>query len=186
MSDAAKTKPGAKPKKGATGRQRKAKKTLDEVPNWKRQRGGRHMDKPKDRAGNEKFGQANPSAVAKIKRTLALKALIEPRTEELVQVMVDIALDKEVDPTTGKETKLNVHPSIRLEAASRLLDRAYGKPKETLALEADDGPSSDQDEVTQLLNNILEKLGAPLLEPLDPVTVTTNEAPAAEGAVEPR
>jgi hypothetical protein len=102
-------------------------------------------------AGNEHYGLKNGAVQAKLKKTALLKSLIEPRTPELIEVMFDIAKDQKI------------HASVRLEAASRLLDRAYGKPKEHLVIDEPD-PTADTDEVTKLLNNILEKVGAPLLE----------------------
>lgn len=83
-----------------------------------------------------------------------LKELIVPHTAAMVQVMIDIA----------KNTEL--HASIRLEAADRVLNRAYGKPKETIAVEDEGGPTGEGDEVLKLLNGILSAVGAPALEPV--------------------
>lgn len=92
-----------------------------------------------------------------------LKALIEPITPGLIQVCVDIAYDKKV------------HAAVRLDAATRLLDRAYGKPKEHVVIE-DPAAEGGVDEVRKLLNNILESVGAPLLDPPSAV----NDLPGSE------
>lgn len=104
-----------------------------------------------------------------VERANRLRELIVPKTEAMVKVMSDIALDPAV------------HPSIRMECADRLLSRAYGKPKEHVELsQADDG-LGDQDMVMGLLNNILNAVGA---EPLklpgaeDPTTPLPGAEPA--------
>lgn len=97
-------------------------------------------------------GPNNPSAVEARNKVNLLKKLIEPKTEAMINVMEEIALDH------------TVHPSVRLDAASRLLDRAYGKPKEHVTIE-DESAGGDSDEVRALLNNILKSVGAPLLDP---------------------
>ena len=91
-----------------------------------------------------------------LRRMNRLKELIEPTTPSLIQVMSDIAHDKKV------------HAAIRLDAADRLLNRVYGKPKEHVVLEdPEDGAEVNQDEVVKLLNNILESVGAPPIEKVD-------------------
>lgn len=102
-----------------------------------------------------------------------LRELIEPHTEAMTQVMIDIALDK--DHKTNPEKYKSIHPSIRLEAADRLMDRAYGKPKETLAIEDEVGVGGD--EVMSLLNNIFDAVGLPKLEaPKEPGTEGPTES----------
>jgi len=85
-----------------------------------------------------------------------LKDLIVPQTEAMVQVMINIAKDEKV------------HASIRMECADRLLSRAYGKPKEHVVVEDPQTSANEVDEVRGLLNNILESIGAPLLEDKTP------------------
>jgi len=98
-------------------------------------------------------------------RAARLRELLEPHNEAMIQVMVDIAMNKDYEATKNlpeAKQRPSIHPSIRLEAADRLLTRLHGKPKETVVHETDDAPSGD--EVLGLLNNILTAVGAPLLE----------------------
>jgi len=97
----------------------------------------------------------NSARARKILKIERLKELIEPIDASLVQVMSDIAHDKKV------------HPAVRLDAADRLLTRLYGKPTEHVQLHDPDEDSIDADEVTVLLNRILESVGAPLLDTPD-------------------
>lgn len=93
-----------------------------------------------------------PARESAAKKAARLKRLIEPISPSLIQVCSDIAHDRKV------------HPAVRLDAATRLLDRAYGKAKETIEISDPDAESGDA-EVFKLLNNILESCGAPLLDP---------------------
>lgn len=104
-----------------------------------------------ERVTRQAVGAGLSSHAQKILRINRLKELIEPLTPSLIQVMSDIAHDKKV------------HPAVRLDAADRLLSRAYGKPKEHLEV-TDPDAETNQDEVVKLLNNILESVGAPTLE----------------------
>jgi len=94
-----------------------------------------------------------------MKRTNLLKSLAEPHTAAMIDVMVKIATNEQI------------HASIRLEAADRVLSRAHGKPKEHIEIEDNSSAATETDEVTKLLNNILAKVGAPLLDaPSEPRT----------------
>lgn len=129
------------------------KEKIDKAPNWKKPRIAESagIEIEREWAGDH-VGADHPRAIAKATRTNMLKQLIEPRTSELIDVMFELSADE------------NVHPSIRLEAASRLLDRVYGKPKEHMVLEDNTEQSTDGDEVMTMLNRILESVGAPLIE----------------------
>lgn len=91
-----------------------------------------------------------------------LKDLIVPHTAAMVQVMIDIANDTQHKTDASKYP--SIHASIRLEAADRVLNRAYGKPKETLVTEDEGGNGVEGDEVLKLLNGILEHVGAPVIK----------------------
>jgi hypothetical protein len=82
-----------------------------------------------------------------------LRELIEPHTEAMVKVMIDIA---------GNPA---VHPSIRMECADRVLSRAYGKPKEHIEVSDPGDAASSQDEVMTLLGNIFQAVGLPPMLP---------------------
>jgi len=86
----------------------------------------------------------------KLARVAELKKLIEPLTPSLIQVMSDIAHDKKV------------HPAIRLDAADKLITRLHGRPTERVEI-TDPNEDADTDEVTVLLNRVLESVGAPLI-----------------------
>jgi hypothetical protein len=103
----------------------------------------------------------NPNELSAKARASRLRQIIEPNTEAMVQVMMDIALDT---AHLKDKNKPSIHPSIRLEAADRVLNRAYGKPKETLGIEDESAQGVESDEVLKLLNGILDKVGAPAIE----------------------
>lgn len=99
-------------------------------------------------------------------RAARLRELLEPHNEAMIKVMVDIAMNTDYEKTKDlpdTQRRPSIHPSIRLEAADRLLTRLHGKPKETVVVEDAEGVGSG-DEVLGLLNNILTAVGAPLLE----------------------
>lgn len=115
-------------------------------------------------------------------RAARLRELLEPHNEAMIQVMVDIAMNKDYESTKNlplDKQRPSIHPSIRLEAADRILLKLHGKPKETHAHEFDNEAGSG-DEVLGLLNNILTAVGAPLLELPDPNAVIAPPAPDAE------
>lgn len=108
----------------------------------------------------KKYGE--PDAVpTKSQKLNRLKAIIEPETEAMVQVMIDIA--KNTDHKNNPDQVPSIHASIRLEAADRVLSRAYGKPKEVVEHTGDDDTGGG-DEVMKLLNNIFEAVGVPTID----------------------
>lgn len=113
--------------------------------------------KKSERKVRKGFGHADQNiAVKEVKRKIGLlKELIEPLTPSLVQICSDIAHDK------------TVHAAVRLDAATRLMDRAFGKPKEHVIVEDQGSEGGSDDEVRTMLNRILESVGAPSLDAPD-------------------
>ncbi|MBA3243396.1 MAG: hypothetical protein H0T60_19405 [Acidobacteria bacterium] len=113
--------------------------------------------KKSDRAARRVFGSGDQNVqVKEAKRKIGLlKELIEPLTPSLVQICSDIAHDK------------TVHAAVRLDAATRLMDRAFGKPKEHVIVEDQGSEGGSDDEVRTMLNRILESVGAPQLDAPD-------------------
>lgn len=94
-------------------------------------------------------------------RANRLRELIEPHTEAMTQVMIDIALDKRHIANPKKYP--SIHASIRMECADRVLSRAYGKPKEHVEISDPADSAGQSDEVMALLGNIFEAVGLPPL-----------------------
>lgn len=143
-------------------------------PRGVRSRAVKDPEEQSDRyvAGTAVGDQASSHQIA-VRKAQKLKALIEPKTAQLIDAMFDIALNRDHERDPNKYP--SIHASIRLEAADRLLSRAYGKPKEHIEIEDHSAGGTESDEVTKLLNNILEKVGAPLLD----APGTTPQAPSA-------
>ena len=98
-----------------------------------------------------------------LKRNNRLRELIEPETDAMVKVMIDIA--KDARHTADPKKYPPIHASIRLEAADRVLNRAYGKPKEHVEISDPADAAGSQDEVMKLLGNIFEAVGLPTMLP---------------------
>ncbi len=137
------------------------------IPNMKSKRKSKPTSKDPVQKSDDYTSKYNgqPKALSHRKKMNRLKELIEPITPGLIQVCVDIAYDNKV------------HAAVRLDAATRLLDRAYGKPKEHVLIE-DETAAGNVDEVHKLLNNILESVGAPLL---DAPSSANDETSVGEG-----
>ena len=98
-------------------------------------------------------------------RMARLHELFDSKSEDMMQVMHDIAMDKAV------------HASVRLDAADRFLNRLHGKPKEHVHLTDDVDGAGATDEVMTLLGNIFEAVGLPpLLENKGSPTLDQSES----------
>lgn len=92
-----------------------------------------------------KAKKSSPHVPGKIGGRRALFELIEPITDDCVRTLKDIMLDDDV------------LPGVRMEAATRLLDRGYGKPKEQAMDQGEDG-SKTQTALEQL-KKLREEIG---------------------------
>ncbi len=100
--------------------------------------------------------------------TKHIREYARPYTEEMLDLMVEMARDREAPP------------AVRLDAMKSVIDRTYGKPKETLELEA---PAEG---LRKVLNDISSEDLTDLVRALrnPPIDVTPTK-PATEQKTKP-